>query len=495
MRAGPVDRESSRADRGTARRPAPRGTVTLGGPGGPPVPADRIRAAPPAEKRRALNATRPPLSPFEWLRGALTSTEPVFGVSRSVLHRLVLVVVATLGGRAMLQGVEAATAWLPGRSALVRALEPVATDADLKACASAECTLATLRPRRIADGPGLNAWVPARLAPGPSIRITFDGALPLGRYGLDHPVSWAAQARFVDGVARWSLDLQYMGPIGGWRDLERPPPGSGLRGRVEIALDGPGIVERYLPVSADRPPLEPAGLARLATPEQDAAAADERFAGFDFRPLPNPVPVRVDAGRDDGLSEGDPVRLRAGGADPQAPGFDGRVERVARAPDGSVTAHVRVDDTQMQRVPETVARGLQDLGARRAEWPVSLEVDRRFGNAAAGRFWVPSAALVRRTAGGDPRDATLWVLIDGFAVPGAVAVIAERDGESAVVERRFAGTTALRPDDWRALTPMQRARLLRRTVGAATAALVGEDAQVVARPSPALRPGARARAA
>ena len=73
MRAGPVDRESSRADRGTARRAAPRGTVTLGGPGGPPVPADRIRAAPPAENRRALNATRPPLSPFEWLRGALTA--------------------------------------------------------------------------------------------------------------------------------------------------------------------------------------------------------------------------------------------------------------------------------------------------------------------------------------------------------------------------------------------------------------------------------------
>lgn len=444
-----------------------------------------------------MNATRPPLSPFEWLRDALTSDEPVFGVSRSVLHRLVLVVVVAMGGRALLQGVDAAIAWLPGRAALVTALEPVATDVDLKPCASAACTLATVTPRRIPDGPGLAVTVPARLAPEPAIRIPFGTALPLAAYGLDHAVSWAAQARFVDGVTRWSVSLQYMRKHGaGWMDVERPPPGSGLRGRVEVPVDGPGVVERFVPVSADREPLHPDGIGRLtAAAGDDGVDGGERFVAFDFRPVPNPVPVRVEAGRDEGLSAGDAVRVRLGGADPARPGFHGRIEHVAREPDGSTIAHVAVDLTQMSSVPEIVVRGLRSSGERAGEWAVSLEVDRRFGNPDGGRYWVPSAALVRRAAGGDPRDATLWLLVDGAAVPVAVAVIDERDGESAVVERRFPGTTSLQPDDWRALTPQQRAALLRRTVRTASRSLLGDASRIVARPAPTLRPGDRARAA
>lgn len=448
------------------------------------------------QARWALNATRPPLSPFEWLRDVLTSDEPVFGVSRSMLHRLVLLVVVAMGGRALLQGVDAAIAWLPGRAALVNALEPVATEIDLKPCASDACTLPTLRPRRIPDGPGLAVTVPARLAPGPAIRLPFDTALPLGAYGLEHAASWAAQARFVEGVTRWSVNLQYMRRHGaGWMDVGRPPAGSGLRGRVEVPVDGPGVVERFVSVSPDGAPLLPGEIARRSSVEDDGAAGAKRFAAFDFRPLQNPVPVRVDPGRDDGLSVGDPLRLRVGGSDPAQPGFDGRVERIEREPDGSTIVHVAVESTQMHSVPEIVMRGLQSLGDRRDAWTVSLEVDRRFGNANGGRYWVPSAALVGRGAGEAGREATLWVLVDGAAIPVAVAVIDERDGESAVIERRFAGTTSLRPDDRRALTPMQRAGLLRRTVGTASRSLLGDESRIVARPAPTLRPGERARAA
>ncbi len=410
---------------------------------------------------------------------------------------LVAIVVATIGGRSLLTFVDIVQARLPGQAELMRALAPRATPRDHARCSSSDCTLATISPRQAAeDSAAFRVTASARLLPEPARRIAFGSVVPLRHYGIEFPAAWAAQGRFVEGLLRWSTSQQYLRRVGAaWADVERPPPGSGLRPRLDSTVDGPGIIEHFVPADPSQRPLTPAGVRQLLALTGDQAEAADRWIGFDFRPIPNPLRIRLDPGHAAGLSDGDWVRVRVGASDPGRPTFEGHLEGVARHPDGSVAARIRVDGTLLEYLPSTIARGLDDVGSRRSSWPLSLEIDRRFGSQAGARFRVPSTALAERGEGGEDWTATLWLMIQEVAIPVSVAVIAEADGEALVAERVGHGRSAVRPDHWRALTPLQRAVLVRRAASGQSPALLGSDTRVIERPGSALQPGMRVRPA
>lgn len=120
-----------------------------------------------------------------------------------------------------------------------------------------------------------------------------------------------------------------------------------------------------------------------------------------------------------------------------------------------------------------------------------LEFDLHHGRGADQLLRVPVGAIARA---GD--EATLWLAVDGFAVPVQVQEI-ERGAESSIVtEKAGARGLPIRPEDWRSLTPYARSSVFqaaRHLNDSKMNKLLHPTAQVIAAPDDKLRPGGKVR--
>jgi hypothetical protein len=204
--------------------------------------------------------------------------------------------------------------------------------------------------------------------------------------------------------------------------------------------------------------------------------------GIEFQPMPMPMRLQLPSEMVGRIRAGDPATLRF-----EAPsGFSPPIEVAAK-----VTG--TRGDQALVETDEPTDRWLrtyfdQAFGRAPATDRLTLRVRESLGGRAGTGVRVPESAVVRRPG---EAGSIVWVVADGIASPVSVRV-GTTDGEFvAVNEVQWPHSGAIAPNDWRAMTPEQRARLYRLQMRRPNDEnlLLHANARVVSRPGAALRPG------
>jgi hypothetical protein len=363
---------------------------------------------------------------------------------------------------------------------LVRDLAVTESDADRRSCQDPRCTFATAIPQ-----------------PAPALALRGRLELPpVRRFALPRTFAFRELEQAASAQS-WIAITHSERPLHVEWVMRFSAPTNLARTAV-VTVGSPGIVTRLSSADDAAPGVtlgglvlaERSGADTLATFSERATA--EPVEAFEFQPIPDRIAVRVGGTGLAGLAVGDPIVMNLGvGEDGTRPiEASGIVEKVDDAHGGAarVEFSIRPDDRHWLRswvgkATRVSVPPLPDVA--------DLAVTRRFGHPSGDAIRVPASAVVGRGAirpRGDA-EATVWAVVDRFAVPVHVRVVADEDGSAIVGEVVHANSGPVRHEDWARLTSWQRRTVLARATPAGGALLLGKDARIVTNPGAGLAPG------